>query len=210
MVTDVSGTAIPDVHVIMAGPVSREGTTGRDGGLKVQALKAGTYRIRLESPDFITLEREVAIKAGPPVEVDVTLDRASPRPVEPPPSPAPTATREATTIAPDPNATVALIALPDWIEKNLVGGNEPQKETVVGRTLVTTASVVQVRDPIKERVRADADEMLYVIAGGGVMRAKGREQLLDAGSFVVIPRGVTYSLERRGRNPLIALSVVAK
>jgi mannose-6-phosphate isomerase-like protein (cupin superfamily) len=67
-----------------------------------------------------------------------------------------------------------------------------------------------VRDPIKERVRADADEMLYVIAGGGVMRAKGREQLLDAGSFVVIPRGVTYSLERRGRNPLIALSVVAK
>jgi mannose-6-phosphate isomerase-like protein (cupin superfamily) len=210
MVTEVSGTAIPDVHVIMAGPVPREGTTGRDGRLQLQALKAGTYRIRLESPDFITLEREVTIKAGPSVEVDVALDRAPPRPVEPLSSPAPTATREATTIAPDPNATVALIVLPDWIEKNLVGGNEPQKETVVGRTLVTTASVVQVRDPIKERVRADADEMLYVIAGQGVMRAKGREQLLDAGSFVVIPRGVTYSLERRGRNPLIALSVVAK
>jgi mannose-6-phosphate isomerase-like protein (cupin superfamily) len=81
---------------------------------------------------------------------------------------------------------------------------------VVGRTPVTTATIVQVRDPIKERGRTDADEMLYVIAGEGVLRAKGRDQALDAGSFVVVPRGVTYSVERRGRNPLIVLSIVGK
>ena len=52
--------------------------------------------------------------------------------------------------------------------------------------------------------------MLYVIAGEGVLRAKGRDQSLEAGSLVVIPRGVTYTLERRGRNPLIALSIVSK
>jgi len=210
MVTDVSGTAIPDVHVIMAGPVPREGTTGRDGRLQLQALKAGTYRIRLESPDFITLEREVTIKAGPSVEVDVALDRAPPRPVEPPASPAPTATRDATVIPPDPNATVEFVALPDWIDKNLIG--HPLKEAVVGRTPVTTATVVQVSDPIKERGRTDADEMLYVIAGKGVIRAKGRDQVLEDGSFVVIPRGVMYSLERRGGglNPLVVLSIVGK
>jgi mannose-6-phosphate isomerase-like protein (cupin superfamily) len=73
-----------------------------------------------------------------------------------------------------------------------------------------TASVVQVRDPIKDRVRGDADEMLYVIAGEGVLRAKGRDQMLDAGSLAVIPRGVAYTIERRGRNPLIALSIVGK
>ena len=68
---------------------------------------------------------------------------------------------------------------------------------------------MQVRDPIKDRVRGDADEMLYVIAGEGVLRAKGRVDL-TAGSFAVVPRGVAYSLERRGRNPLIALSMVSK
>jgi mannose-6-phosphate isomerase-like protein (cupin superfamily) len=52
--------------------------------------------------------------------------------------------------------------------------------------------------------------MLYVIAGEGVLRAKGREYDLTAGSFAVIPRGVAYSLERRGRNPLIALSMVTR
>jgi len=33
---------------------------------------------------------------------------------------------------------------------------------------------------------------------------------LVAGAFVVVPRGVGYSIERRGRNPLIALSIVGK
>ena len=69
---------------------------------------------------------------------------------------------------------------------------------------------MQVREPIKDRVRGDADEMLYVIAGEGVLRAKGRAYDLTAGSFAVVPRGVAYTLERSGRNPLIALSMVSK
>jgi mannose-6-phosphate isomerase-like protein (cupin superfamily) len=194
----------------MTGPVPREGATARDGSLKLQALKPGSYRLRLESPDFITLERDVTVKAGPPVEVDVALDRAPPRPAPPPPAPVATPAHSIASVSPDPNVTVEFAALPDWIEKNLIGRNDPLKETVVGRTPVTTATIVQVRDPIKERGRTDADEMLYVIAGEGVLRAKGRDQALDAGSFVVVPRGVTYSVERRGRNPLIVLSIVGK
>ena len=92
----------------------------------------------------------------------------------------------------------------------MLGRNDPQKETVVGQTAATTARVIQVRDPIKDRAHGDADEMLYVIAGEGVLRAKGRDQTLTAGSLAVIPRGVAYSLERRGRNPLIALSIAGK
>jgi mannose-6-phosphate isomerase-like protein (cupin superfamily) len=210
MVTDLSGKAIPDAQVAMSGPVSREGTTARDGGLALQALRAGSYRLRFESSEFITLERDVTVKAGPPVEVDVALDRAPVKAVAPPPAPAPAAAAASATTPPDPSATAELFALPDWIEKNLIGRNDPLKETSVGHTLLMTASVVQVRDPIKDRVRGDADEMLYVIAGEGVLRAKGRDQMLDAGSLAVIPRGVAYTIERRGRNPLIALSIVGK
>ncbi len=113
-------------------------------------------------------------------------------------------------VAPDPSASVEMLSLPDWIERNLIGRSDPIKETNVGKTTVTTATVVQVREPLKDRVRNDADEMLYVIAGQGVLRSKGRDHALEAGSFVVIPRGVGYSIERRGRNPLIAVSIVGK
>ena len=39
----------------LTGPVAREGTTARDGTLRFQTLRAGTYRLRLESPEFVTL-----------------------------------------------------------------------------------------------------------------------------------------------------------
>jgi mannose-6-phosphate isomerase-like protein (cupin superfamily) len=212
IVTDLAGEAAPGVHVALTGPVAREGTTARDGIVRFQTLRAGAYRLRFESPNFVTFEREVTVKAGPLVEVEVTLSRVpeKPAPSSPPPAPIPPAPSEAPAVAPNPSATVELLALPDWIERNLIGRSDPQRETVVGRAPGATARVVQVRDPIKDRVRGDADEMLYVIAGEGVLRAKGRAYDLTAGSFAVVPRGVAYTLERSGRNPLIALSMMSK
>lgn len=210
-VTDFAGETAPGVRVALTGPVAREGTTARDGVVRFQTLRAGTYRLRFESPDFVTFEREVTVKAGGPlVEVEVTLSRVPEKPAPSPPAPVPSAPIEAPAVAPNPSATVELLSLPDWIERNLIGRSDPQRETVVGRAPGATARVVQVRDPIKDRLRGDADEMLYVIAGEGVLRAKGRAYDLTAGSFAVVPRGVAYTLERSGRNPLIALSMVSK
>ncbi len=207
VVTDPVGKTIPAVHVVLSGTASREGTTSRDGALTLEGLRPGTYRLRFEAADFITLEREVAVKTGPAAEVDVALDRAPVKPAAPPP-PAPKDCRAEIPV--DPNAAVALLQLPDWIQRNMIGRNDPQKEDSVGRTAVMTPSVIQVRDPTRQRGQNDADEILYVIAGEGVLRAAGRDQALDAGSLAVVPRGVVYTLERRGRNPLIALSVVGK
>jgi mannose-6-phosphate isomerase-like protein (cupin superfamily) len=207
VVTDQVGKTLPDIRVALTGGMSREGTTSRDGALTLEGLRPGTYRLRFEAADFITLEREVTVRTGPAAEVDVALDRAQVKPVAPPPA-APKDCRAAIPV--DPNATVALLGLPDWIQRNLIGRNDPQKEDSVGRTPVLTPTVIQVRDPTRQRGRDDADEILYVIAGEGVLRVGGRDQTLDAGSLAVVPRGVTYTLERRGRNPLIALSVVGK
>jgi len=211
-VTDLTGEAAPGVKVSLSGPVAREGTTARDGTVRFQTLRAGTYRLRFESPDFVTFEREVAVKAGPVNEVEVTLSRVPDKTAtpQPPQAPAQAAPAEPPTPASSASANVELIALPDWIERNLIGRSDSQRETVVGRAPGATARVVQVRDPIKDRVRGDADEMLYVVAGEGVLRAKGRDHDLTAGSFAVVPRGVSYTLERRGRNPLIVLSMVSK
>jgi mannose-6-phosphate isomerase-like protein (cupin superfamily) len=206
-VTDGTGTPLPDVSVSMSGPLARAAVTGKDGSVKLQGIKPGTYRLRFEAASFVTLERDVTVKGVAPSQEDVMLTRA---PAQPPPPLAPPVSVSPATVRPDPNAIVDLLMLPEWIEKNLVGRSDPLKETMVGRTPGATATVVQVRESIKDRLRIDADEMLYVIAGQGTVRAKGQEQSLDAGAFVVIPRGVTYTLERRGRNPLIALSVVGQ
>jgi mannose-6-phosphate isomerase-like protein (cupin superfamily) len=206
-VTDASGTALPDVKVTMTGPLMRQGATGKDGTARFQAIKPGTYRVKFEAAAFITLERDVTVKGTGPMQEDVTLDRA---PVTPPPAPTIVQAPSTSTAKPDPNANVDLVMLPDWIEKNLIGRNDPLKETSVGHTPGATATVVQVREPVKDRVHMDEDEMIYVIAGQGVARAKGQEQALDAGAFLVIPRGIVYTLERRGRNPLIALSILGK
>lgn len=208
VVTDSVGKTIPNVHIVLGGAMSREGTTSRDGSLTLEGLRVGTYRVRFEAADFITLERDVAVRTGPAVEVDVALTRAAAKPVEPPAPAQPANCR--TAIPVDPNATAAFVELPDWIQRNMIGRNDPLKEDAVGRTPVLTASVIQVRDPTRQRGRDDTDEMLYVIAGEGVLRIGGRDQSLDAGSLAVIPRGVTYTLERRGRNPLIAMSIAGK
>ena len=57
VVTDPVGKTLPDVRVILSGTMSREGTTSRDGGLTLEGLRPGTYRLRFEAAGFITLER---------------------------------------------------------------------------------------------------------------------------------------------------------
>jgi mannose-6-phosphate isomerase-like protein (cupin superfamily) len=53
------------------------------------------------------------------------------------------------------------------------------------------------------------DEVLYVVAGEGTVRAKGEPTDIAAGSLSVMPRGVVHSIDRRGRNPLILVSMLA-
>jgi mannose-6-phosphate isomerase-like protein (cupin superfamily) len=207
VVTDMVGKTIPAVRVALTGAMLREGRTSPDGALTFEGLRPGTYRLRFEADDFITLEREVAVKNGPAVEVDVALDRAPARPVEPPPPP-PQKCRDE--IAPDPHATASFTELPAWIDRNLIGRSDPPREDAVGSAPALGASVLQVGNPTPQRVRNDADEALYVIAGEGVLQAGGRSQALRSGSLAVIPRGVAYTLERRSRGPLVVLSVAGK
>ena len=51
--------------------------------------------------------------------------------------------------------------------------------------------------------------MLYVVGGDGTLRLAGRDIPVAAGSFAVVPRGTTYGLSRRGRNPLIVLATLS-
>lgn len=207
MVTDMAGKTIPNVRVALTGAMSREGRTSPNGALTFEGLRPGTYRLRFEADDFVTLEREVTVKSGPAAEVDVELERAAAKPAE---QPAPPPQKCPGEIAADPNATASFTELPAWIDRNLISRSDPPREDSVGSAPALAASVLQVGNPTPQRVNKDADEVLYVLAGEGALQTSARSHVLRSGSFVVIPRGVAYTIERRSRGPLVVLSVVGK
>jgi mannose-6-phosphate isomerase-like protein (cupin superfamily) len=203
-VTDRSGNPLAEVAVAAAGPVERSGSTGADGRIAFRSMRPGTYRLRFEHERFVTLEREFAMR-GQPADVSVALTAAPPKPEPPEPTPAPAPP------TPAPPARVVeprAFSLIDWVEKNLIG-SEPSKRSMLACTDGGTATLLQVRDPLTDQQHADADEIIYVIAGAGVVRMKNQDTKLTPGSFALLPRGVPHTLRRDGRNPLIALSVMA-
>src|SRR3954471_24763066 len=82
-VTDRSGSAAPGATVTAEGPTSRDGITDANGTVSFKSVVAGAYRLRAEHEGFITLEKEITVRAGAPVTTEFALTRA-PKPPEPP------------------------------------------------------------------------------------------------------------------------------
>ncbi len=205
VVRDFSGVLLDGVRIVINGPRTIEATTDRTGSART-TLADGTYRLRFEREGFLTLERDVTIKAGRPAEMDVALTAAPPPPPPPPepPPPAPSPTRPAA----GPSGSPVIVSIPAFLEKNFIG-RDPLKESVLGCTADATTRLLQLHDALASHKHADLDEVLYVVAGDGVVKLQDRQTPIAAGSLTVVPRGVSHEIERRGKNPLILLSMLA-
>jgi len=203
-VTGLDGRTIPDTVVKAIGPVDREASTDPSGLVTFSNMAPGTYRLRFEHPEFITLEKEVTLGAGKPLRASVTLSPAPPPPAAPKPEPAPAP-------APPPpagNFSPTSVDIPDLFEKNFVG-SAPVKRSPIGCTASSTSTLVQLRDPLTDHAHADADELIYVVAGEGTHKVGGREIALSGGVFSVVPRGTTHGIVRKGRQPLVLISTMS-
>jgi mannose-6-phosphate isomerase-like protein (cupin superfamily) len=204
-VTDKSGNGIGEVNVDLTGPIDRSGRTAADGSISFRTLRAGTYRLRFEHERYITLEREVVVGTRAS-DVSVALNPAPPpKPVvaaPPPPPVAPPPAPKTSGRAVDPRT----LSIPDFFEANAIG-SEPQKSSLLGCTDGGTAKLLQLKEPMTNQVNEDADQVIYVVGGNATFRVRDREFKAPAGSFLLIPRGATYSAKRDGRNALVALTV---
>lgn len=201
--TDKSGNGIANVAVAVSGPVERSGQTAADGSVSFRSMRAGTYRLRFEHERFITLEREVMMTRG--ADVAVALNPAPTKAVAPPPPPPapvaePAEQRKLRAVEP------RQLSIPDFVERNLIG-SEPQKTSLLACTDGGGARILQVKEPLNNQTNETADQLLYVVAGAGVVRVRDQSYKADPGWLVLIPRGVSHSIRREGRNPLIALTV---
>jgi hypothetical protein len=202
-VTDKSGTGIASVAVAASGPVDRSGTTGADGATAFRNMRAGIYRLRFVHDGFITLEREVAMRGATDVSVALNPAPAKPVAAPPPAAPAPVVQPAERKLRPvEPRA----LSIPDFVEHNLIS-SQPQKTSLIACTDGGSARILQIKEPLRNQQNETADQLLYVVAGGGTVRVRDQAYKADPGSFVLIPRGVSHSIEREGRNPLIAMTV---
>src|SRR5688572_8220492 len=86
-VTDAGGGTIGGVKVTSDGPTPRNGETNASGQLNFPGLLGGTYRLRFDGDAVVSFEREVTVRPGQVLAVDVMLNAA--KKVPPPPAPTP-------------------------------------------------------------------------------------------------------------------------
>jgi mannose-6-phosphate isomerase-like protein (cupin superfamily) len=205
-VTSLDGRPLTGVWVKATGAVDREGSTDADGTVNLRNLSVGTYRFRFEHDEYVTFEKEVVIAAGRSVKTTAALTAAPPPPAPPPAKSDPVPAVPPTPAGPPAQPTT--VSIIDYIEKNYIK-NAPWVKSVVGCMPTATAHVLQLRDPLADHSHGEGDEMIYVVAGSGTHRMQGTETPLSAGVFVVVPRGMTHSIARRGSNPLMLLTILA-
>jgi mannose-6-phosphate isomerase-like protein (cupin superfamily) len=207
-VTDTLGAPLADTQVTITGPAARDGVTTTDGQLRLANMRAGTYRLRFVREGSITFERELVMRAGESLEVNVSLSPApvvpkEPEPVKPPP---PEPTEKALPPPGDPKIT----PVPLFLEKNFIGGREGRKDSPLGCTPTGTATLHQIREPWLNHAHEDADEWIYVVAGEGMLRiGNAADQRIQAGTFSLVPHATSHTLLPQGRNPLIVISVLS-
>ena len=108
-----------------------------------------------------------------------------------------------------PPGDARALSIVDFLESNHLSGRDPSRTDQLGCTASAKTTLVQVRDSLEEKSLADADEVLYVVAGEGSLRLGNKDVSLAAGGLAVVPRGTARGLTRKGKNPLMVLSVVS-
>jgi hypothetical protein len=215
-VTDRGGMPIPSAHVSVRGLTDRGGITTAAGLLVLPDLPAGIYTLRAERAAYVPLELRFTVKGGEPVSVTAALTPVG-APLRKPLTPGLPKTNlddGAIRHAPSGGSSVTgamgsprTLSIPDLAERHLIG-HDTVHESPISCAGTAEAKLIQVREPLPTLVHADADEMLYVVAGDATLRIGEEDHRVSPGWFSVLPRGTTHAISRRGRNPVILLSVV--
>jgi hypothetical protein len=203
-VTSPQGATISGVQVSLTGPTERGGETDGSGQVNFPGLQAGTYRLRFSGDKVTTFEKEVAVVAGRVADVDVTLSPApEPKVIEktvPAPAPAAAVT--------GPKGQPVTYAIGELLEKEFVRG-QPRRETLLSCSGSERAAMIQLNEPMPERLYENADAIYYVLGGEATLMLNGKETKLGLNGFASVPRGTPHSFAKRGNRLLVLLSVLS-
>src|SRR5262249_7081521 len=124
-VKDQDGASLSGVRLSLTGAGTGDFVTGGAGTAVVSDLKDGTYRLRCGAENSTPLQRDFPVPGAPTPRLDASRN-APPPPPPPPPAPAPAPARA----IPSGGRSTSL-SIVDFLDKNLIGGREPLKESVL-------------------------------------------------------------------------------
>lgn len=206
-VTDRTGAPVSGVTVSADGPTSREGQTDASGNVSFRSVANGTYRMRASGTAFITLEKEVTIRAGvTQAPIDFALSAAPPPPPPPPPAPEPPPPPPAPTQADVKPGEVRVVSIVDMWEKTPTP-KEASRQYPIACSGLDRAEMLVIRETYSAPADPNTDRMLYVVGGEALLALGGRDQVVTNGWFAMVPRGTSQTWTRRGRNPVVILSM---
>ena len=209
-VTDRKGLSAQGVKVVAEGAVAREGVSDAAGSVLFLTVPNGTYRVQASGESFITLEKEVTVRAGTTMpSVEFTLTAAPPPPAPPPPPLAPPPVlAPAPAIPSAPAGESKVLSIFELFEKS-PDVKEPFKYFPVACSGLDNTQLLVVRDSMKTSADGAVDRMLYLVGGEATLVSAGREQKLAPGWYALVPRGTALTLTRagKGKNPAVMLSV---
>jgi len=196
-----NGAPLASVHVQVTGPMEREGDTNMVGQLNFPGLPPGTYRLHFSGDGVIAFEREAILQGGKVTNVQVTLNPAE-------------AKREApkAPVAPPP-PTVGPAGSPQWgsltdLAKRALQSKPARREILLACSGNSRSVLLLLNEDQPQRVYDDAEITYYVMDGQGTVKIGDRPGDVEPGSFVSVPRGMPFSVTRRGNKPLVLLWVL--
>jgi hypothetical protein len=169
-------------------------------------MQAGTYRVRFSGETVTAFEKEVVVRAGQVADVDVALSPApEPKVVTAPPPALP----PGPSVAPlGPKGQPLTVAIVEQLEKDFIG-KAPRRESLLSCSGSERATMIQLNEPLPERLYENADAIYYVLGGEGAILVNGRETRLPLNGFASVPRGTAHSFNKRGSRSLVLLSVLS-
>jgi len=202
LVTDPRGATLSGVEVAFSGPTERIETTDASGRINLTNLLAGTYRLRFEGDEVVTFEREVEVGRNQVANLDVTLNPAPP----PPEAPPPVVVQQAPTAG--PTGQPRTVGIVDLLEDEFVG-RDARRESLLSCSGNERATMIQLNEPMPDRLYENADVVYYVLGGSGTVTIGGRDTRIETNGFISVPRGTVHAFERRGNRPLVLLAVLS-
>jgi mannose-6-phosphate isomerase-like protein (cupin superfamily) len=202
-VSGPGGGPLENVHVQVTGPMERTGDTNPAGQVNFPGLPAGTYRLRFSGDNVVTFEREATLQGGRVTAVQVTLNAAEAKKDEPkaePPAP--------------PPPVVGPVGSPQWgsltdLAKRGLQAKPVRREILLSCSGNSRSVLLLMNEDQPDRVYQDAETTYYVLDGQGVVKIGDRPGDVSPGSFVSVPRGMNFSVTRRGNKPLVLLWVLS-
>ena len=148
-VTDPKGATLQGIRVEVSGSSTRSGETDASGNLNFPGLMAGTYRLRFDGDEVISFEREVTLRAGQVLDVDVSLNPA-PEPPPPPPPPPPPSAAAAPEPPVGPKGQPTSLDVTVLLEKEFVG-KAPRRESLLSCSGNERTTMIQLNEEMPPR-----------------------------------------------------------